>query len=175
MHGIPVGVFTPVRVDTLAGGAIVAVLAEMGTLEKLAAGVLRSLAIAIPLLIVAFAFLTGSRLEALQAVKYPLITYVYSAVISAVMTHRSVASPFELRALRYTGKYSYAMYVMHMVFVEALASTHLALPIRIGLTLAGTFAAALLSWYLLEAPFLRLKEHFVVPLSEARTAAGAVA
>lgn len=71
------------------------------------------------------------------------------------------------------GKYSYALYVLHQpiyVFfesalpttrvIEATGSTQLGFLIHSSISIALSIGAALVSWNLLEMPFLRLKSLF---------------
>lgn len=108
--------------------------------------------------------------------------YTIIALASAAVVAWSVTSPgqaplnrfFGSRSLGFLGKYSYAMYVIHMPVDTALRFLDLHV-LRIGGTLgivtpalvvtsilagAITVGLALVSWHLVESPFLRLKRHF---------------
>jgi peptidoglycan/LPS O-acetylase OafA/YrhL len=74
--------------------------------------------------------------------------------------------PLSIAPIRYVGKISYGLYLLHFPIYEIAA--------RIGfvsgwfrlLAIGGsiTFLVATVSYYLVERPFLKLKEHFVSPL-----------
>ena len=82
-----------------------------------------------------------------------------------------------LRGLRYLGRISYGLYVLHNFapFAVDAAAAGLGLPrplrwARLGAEVAFTLAAAALSWHLFEAPLNRLKRF--VPYRPKPTAAG---
>ncbi len=88
-------------------------------------------------------------------------------------------------ALRTIGKYSYAMYVFHMLLLQggrqllpsdldAIGGVRLLalLSSTVATVFGASFAAALLSWHILEAPMLRLKRYFPGPSTMALTAEG---
>ena len=75
-------------------------------------------------------------------------------------------------ALRFIAKLSYGMYVWHLV-VRRLILAHMSIPesptphgwwmfygLMAGGTLCGTILVALMSWHVIELPFLRLKRLF---------------
>ena len=60
--------------------------------------------------------------------------------------------------LTYSGKISYGVYLWHMMVVLALqrAGAFASPPLTAALALAGSFAAASLSWHLFEEPCLKV-------------------
>jgi peptidoglycan/LPS O-acetylase OafA/YrhL len=63
------------------------------------------------------------------------------------------------------GKWSYGIYLVHKLFYTAFLELHLSRPLWIALSIAASFVAAIVLYYAVELPFLRLKERFskVVP------------
>lgn len=119
-----------------------------------------------------------------QAVRYTVLAIGFAGLIACSLPQGSPASRiFSLPTLRFFGKYSYGLYVLH-VFVLTL----LLLPLRthllalthskgLAVALAGCIAlglsvlAAVLSFRIFESPILRLKRFFTcdpVPAAEAR-------
>jgi peptidoglycan/LPS O-acetylase OafA/YrhL len=66
------------------------------------------------------------------------------------------------RFLRYTGKISYGLYLLHKIPVDLAQTFHLERhpAMLLPVAFAGSYALAALSWTLLERPFLRLKRFF---------------
>jgi peptidoglycan/LPS O-acetylase OafA/YrhL len=87
------------------------------------------------------------------------VSFVYLALFSAEKGLRAVMTN---RFLVYTGTISYGIYLLQKIPLDAAKSLHLGgssfliLPI----TAALTYALAIVSWNLLEKPFLRLKRFF---------------
>jgi len=146
-------------------------------LDTIAAGCL--LALGLPLLCrhpVALFLLGGIGLSVVLPFQWrPLIPtfalFCFSGVI--LLANRGGIVPTWM-PLRYLGKISYGLYLLHVpvfdtvrefVHASGLAQSIAVLALDIG----ATIAAASLSWYLLESPFLRLKRHFE---SERPTPAG---
>ena len=101
--------------------------------------------------------------------------YLSTTVGSALVFRAAVQSPAEASqrptlfsnpVLVYLGRVSYGLYVFHMVgnyiskwyFLER--PWYVAAPLQLLLALAITTALAVISYYLLEKPFLKLKVHF---------------
>jgi peptidoglycan/LPS O-acetylase OafA/YrhL len=108
-----------------------------------------------------------------EGLRYSLLAVGFACLIAwALRPHSMGKQLFEQSWLRFLGKYSYGIYVLHVFVLSALA-----LPLRtaiaaathskgLGVGLAGILSllvavgAAWLSYHLYERPFLRLKHHF---------------
>ncbi|HTP53228.1 MAG TPA: acyltransferase [Anaeromyxobacteraceae bacterium] len=180
-------VLTPCRADALAAGALVALaVREPGGLVRLRAlapWVLAGAALAIAAIWFARgAFFGGDPV--VQVWGFSALALGYGAVLVLVLSAsagsllgRSLAS----RPLRAAGRYSYGLYVLHYPVFLALEAVGLGAPTfarwsgsRLGgiLAFAGlaaalSLAAALLSWTLVEARFLKLKGLVPYPLAGA--------
>ncbi|MGA2584624.1 MAG: acyltransferase [Tepidisphaeraceae bacterium] len=88
--------------------------------------------------------------------------WIYGCLIIAAIDARGIQKPLCNPVLRSFGKLSYGIYVLH---APILGMIRLAAPkwstweIAMG-TLAVTYTASVLSWHLLESPFIRLKAFF---------------
>jgi len=105
---------------------------------------------------------------------YTLIAICFTGFLGIALTRDRQASLLgrllTLRALRYVGKISYGLYLLHMPiflivgdFARRMLSLHFSAAINISVTFmqfAAAFAAASLSWRFLETPILRLKASF---------------
>lgn len=190
--------FTFCRIDTLAAGALLAVLTESpGALDRIARLARRALpvaavlwlavvflarsttAVAIPpgqvlapdeRSLLALAFTTSPWMQTLG---YSFDLAFYASLLVVVLTARPrslVARCFESGFLRSFGRYSYAMYLLH-VFVSEFARpfydpSRTELPFVVEqilwwcVALALIWAVAWASWHGFEAPILRLKRFF---------------
>lgn len=156
--GTPTYTFTPVRIDTLAAGAIIAVLEHQGQLERYRKWIVRSLIGGAFILPAAFYAVSNSPNPFLLSVRPLLLAWAYASLLVAVMNPGRLAGALSAPWLRSTGKYSYAMYVLHMLFVPIGYRLPLALGLPVAIAL--TYVTALASWRFLESPALKLKRHF---------------
>ena len=191
---IAVYVLTPCRLDTLATGAAVAIAASRdGGLEALARPARRLLPVALAGFLACYVWvqLHAPPLEArgweAQTVKalsftgrpavltvgFTLLCVVYGSLLVWVLTAPAGARRarvFEARVLRRLGKYSYAIYLLHLLVAFALVEVlppgrfpnhYLVVQLAFwGLAFATSYGLARFSWALLEEPMLRLKRHF---------------
>jgi peptidoglycan/LPS O-acetylase OafA/YrhL len=182
LSGDWVYVGTPFRIDGLAVGAMIALIMRApGGMERLvrwARGVGRGL---LPLGVVLVAWFemthTDASSFACQVVGYPLLALGFGTLlvrsISASPTSR-VSRLFSSNAMRILGRYSYALYIFHALVLQYLNEhmpwtlmpplvwgSHVPIGILvIPLVAVLSFVLALLSWNLLEKPFLSLKRYF---------------
>ena len=179
--GFPLAAFvlTPARMDALALGGLVALVArEPGGFLRLKRWA--------PLTALASAACLATIFLWRQGFKNtdPLVTTVgltFLATLFASVLAIAVASPpqaavaqvFSLRFLRSLGRYSYAMYIFHVpiivwlyplvsvISVPTLAGSHLPRQlVFLAVTGSVSLLAAMVSWYLYESHFLKLKTLF---------------
>jgi peptidoglycan/LPS O-acetylase OafA/YrhL len=175
-------IFSPLRVDSLAIGGLVALLARrpggMRVLTKPAWGVLAaSFAV-----IVALTVVGGFANEQTGTARYftPLALFFASCLVlfTAADPKAHGAQGFAGRAiahplLRFFGRYSYGLYILETLLqplwnhlfrtdelVGVLHSYLLAGAVHLSLCVGCTLALAMLSYHFYEKPFLRLKRYF---------------
>ncbi len=171
--------FTPFRMEPIALGALVAILVRETETSPFVVRLMKYLWV--PALLIFAGMSVGSGTTSLGAVSisrfgYTCIDLIFASFVFFVAltvrgNHRVGMLTHPM--LRSCGKYSYGMYVLHMPIVIFLAvplayvfsKTHLQLPfVRVIVAIAVgtglTYIAALISWNLLESPFLRLKRKF---------------
>ena len=96
-----------------------------------------------------------------------LIGLGYGALLLAILwAGPLLRAPFEFQPLVFIGLMSYSLYLWHLPFVHALVPGFAGVPVP--MRVATAFAAAYLSYRLVEVPFLRRRQR--VPPTSARTA-----
>ena len=162
-------VMLPCRMDSLAAGAFLACAYRDPALWKRVLRARWPMAVAAVIPLVAIALYRGkfsSQAPLEQLFGFPAIIVLASVVIaSAVESGRGLSSP----VLGLIGKVSYGMYVWHLVVMRMIVhvqlSPDLASPqmwwvfylVRATGTICGAVVLALISWYVIERPFLQLK------------------
>jgi len=172
---------TPARLDTLAIGAALAVIARD---QEMWARVRSNVRYIIPATIVSLILLSiptrgfaQSSIE-METVGYPLVAlFSVALIVVAIDPARRdtrLSRFFQTRPMRVLGKYSYALYVFHFPLaptLERMGLTIQTFPTVAGSPLPGAIAftiicgaisltVAFLSWNLYEKHFLRLKRFF---------------
>ncbi len=169
---------TPSRVDSLAMGALIAVAARKGggltSLIKPARIILFLCAIVIGVIYLCVHDFNPSR-QIVRTAGFTTLAIFFGAALILSVTARPGSLTGKIlggRFLRFFGKYSYALYIFHVLIVpplrewvpaERLAKTIGALPgllVHIAACFAASIALALLSWNLFEKWFLKLKKYF---------------
>lgn len=157
------------RADGLLVGCLLAVLLSCGAIPRRMSSRTTAIlaAAATPLLILTF------RSEWYDGFMF-LIGYVFVVLLSAAMLlslvlakPQFIGAALETPALVSVGQISYGLYLWHYPMFGYME--HLELPpgLRIAAMFAATFAAAYVSFFVVERPFLRLKRRFKpVPLQK---------
>ncbi len=155
-------VFTPCQLDSLAVGALLSVLVRER--EETVAAMAWPMALAGGL-----AWIVCCVDKNLLLTAGVTAFGVMSAGLLAICLYHPLGSVFANGPLRAFGKFSYAIYVFHVIllpFVVQYRNTF-GLPLFILLFAALSFAAGWLSWHLFEKHFLLLKSFFPASTSSA--------
>jgi peptidoglycan/LPS O-acetylase OafA/YrhL len=186
-------VLTPARMDGLAAGALVALLFEADADAARLRRYARSLLFASTLMIVLlFAVRGGANPEdaPVATLGFALLAWWFASLLAHCLTsdRAGVTRFVGLAPLRWLGKYSYAIYVLHhpLLFLvnphwlaltidQRLHAPHMAQALAVLVLASLCIGLAVVSWYVLEQPFLRLKERWTMndrrSLSEIQVAA----
>jgi len=165
-HNFDVFYFTFCRIDELAVGALLAILEARQKLNEKNAK--KYLYLALVLLIPAISLwtvFTGAANQTIQLFKYLLLSGTCFGVIGFVVSIKKthpIKRLLETRALLYSGKISYGLYVYHPIcigIVGAFLRTSSNI-LNFILMLITTYLVATVSYYLFELKFLRLKRFF---------------
>lgn len=162
--GYPVYYFTLCRIDTLAVGALLSVLSRQGNFLQAAGQWLRKYILwVLAILAPCYAVFTGTADPVVQVVKFSLFAFLCAAVLVLAITAPREEMPARILGSSVASamaKGSYAMYVFHPAIFDLLRTQFPALPPITALPVAflATFAAAWLSWRLLENPCLKLRD-----------------
>jgi peptidoglycan/LPS O-acetylase OafA/YrhL len=180
-HGVPyvfVHSSTFYRADSLvAGGALSLLLRSRWHDRVLCAGGWLALFAALAMLFssaiaVLPNFPTPQGRAALEAVSYSLLAIGYAGLLILSLGRSGWRRAFSLRPMRFLGKYSYGLYVLHLIllayFEQPLRDWLRQMNVGKGLSIvivgvvgfAVSIAAAVLSYQLYERHFLRLKRFF---------------
>ena len=173
----------PARVDTLAIGSVVALLArDPSSLDWLRSAARPALAGA--LAVIAIVMVAGGHIGALpprdllvQLAGYPAVAVVAASLLVMVMEAGRISRSGRLLSsgmLPQLGRYSYALYLLHVPIRNVARNSGIGaseagiiggsrFPLQVAIIVGGigvTFVLALLSWHLFEKHFLALKRFF---------------
>ena len=179
----PIHVLTITRADSLLLGGTLALLFRSRHWVVVQRWAGAGLATAVSVILVSIVLLprefadnpsyTFSQRLWIDGVRYTVLAVGSASLIALALRRGSPwARLFERRWLGFFGKYSYGIYVLHMIALSFLLSTQRAAILRVthskALAVAGAgfsslalaIGAAYLSFHLYEKPFLRLKRFF---------------
>jgi len=157
----------PCRMDDLALGAALAILSRGDLWRRCqsAAWALFFGSAGAVTLICALRHTTDHSDRIISTVGFSIIGIAYGALL--VLSLGPLAGIFSLQALRTFGKYSYGLYLYHFPLTSVFEHTKAFFyryPLGslgyVAVCLAANLAIAVLSFHLLEQPFLRLKRRF---------------
>ena len=178
--GMMIHVMPFTRVDALAWGTLLAVTARQAPLSSGISRVLPVLAIGgAAVLVPPFVqhHFIGWQLPSVQLLGYSGIAAIAAFCVWTALgadRHSLLVRVFDASWLRFLGRYSYSLYLLHLFVMRGLERTPIA-PNRVGTvgghatpalalfavaTIAVSCLLALVSWRLVEGPALRLKRYF---------------
>ncbi|MBV9768518.1 MAG: acyltransferase [Bryobacterales bacterium] len=171
-----VNTFTPASLDALAAGALVALAVRSPVWRARAALLARPFLLVSTLWFCILAWRAGTLFEyhyLIQTWGITALTFIFAAIVfvAATSSHGITAAFFELKPLRFTGKISYSLYVLHPLVFALLLPVFAAIPVPAGLDLAlnsekmflffvASMVVAAGSWFYFEKPILGLKKYF---------------
>lgn len=170
---------TPFRVDSLAMGALIAaylhsIRPTVVSIRRLAVG---TITVTAPFLLALF-FMRGWRLHPhdplVQVIGYPLLAGMFAAcIILAIVAKRDSLwrIVLQMRILTALGKYSYGIYIFHLLIpfkqyfpaeqlFRATGSGVIGALLYISILSGTSFLMAYISWHCYEIHFIRLKRFF---------------
>jgi len=175
---ISISVLTPCRIDTLAVGGLLAIVAQREGGPKMLLSMCGKAALGLGAVIIvlsAFGALTHAGLPVLHQIRNTLYAFFFGALTLLSLRPRTelVARVFRTGVLRFFGKYSYGLYVYHGLLtwyffesgtearLDALLGNHwLTIVGKAAIGVSLSVAVAVLSYELFEKRFLALKRFF---------------
>jgi peptidoglycan/LPS O-acetylase OafA/YrhL len=162
LHGVNIYSNTVCRLDGLMAGALLALVLRSLTFipSKFVIHAWVAFLVSVPLALVIEFF--HARWIGFSFVALASVSFVYLALFS---TQRWLRALLTNRFLVFTGTISYGIYLLQKIPLDVAKALHFeqhqffALPA----TAAATYLLAIVSWYLLEKPFLKLKRIFQAP------------
>ena len=163
----------PTHMDGLLYGALAALAIRKWPIERIVSRARWCLVVAALFVAVIYAYAGPDIYSVPMTVAgYPLLAALFAALILLALPEGSLTSRLgSLPVLRFFGRYSYGMYVFHILFApltapllgrlqRTLHSPVLGGFLYVAVILAGTSVIAVLSFHLYERPWLRLKSRF---------------
>jgi peptidoglycan/LPS O-acetylase OafA/YrhL len=157
----------------LMAGALLALLVRSETFEPSKYAKAAWILFAVTLVVAFVSEPRGARWLAFTMVALAAASFVFLALYSS---QRWLEFLLRNRFLRYTGTISYGLYLLHKIPTDLLQAMHLdRRPVLIlPEMLVASYVLAILSWNLLEKPFLRLKHFFPSGAIQRNSAEGSV-
>jgi peptidoglycan/LPS O-acetylase OafA/YrhL len=178
-HEITAYVLTPLRLDGLLIGAACAVIVRSSSLFSSLSRALPGIIVAwFALIAIIFIFTSWQQANRfVSGIGFTILDLGFAAIILSCVSGRgSVTQIARLGWLRMLGKYSYGLYVLHLMVLAPMLNTTHGLYGRLvhhnvwtelaakPLAALAAVAAAAFSWHFFESPFLKFKRHFTYPV-----------
>jgi peptidoglycan/LPS O-acetylase OafA/YrhL len=184
-------IFTPARADSLMMGSVLALLFRSGVelqqqLKRWAAFVLPASLVVLVILALPAQGLSFSSKNVI-CFGYTTIALASASLMTLSLTSRRFGTVINRPALRWLGKYSYGIYIIHLPAMMLLLHLHVVTQFEqlypspfwkllvIVMTVAFALGLAFLSFSLYESRFLRLKRFFRYEFPEKTANSGDVA
>lgn len=171
-----VNTFTPASLDSLAAGALLAIVIRNPDWLRRARSIVHPLIAGSLIWFSILAWRSGSLFEyfpLIQSWGITALTLLFAGVIflAATSRHGILTAILNVKPLRFIGKISYGLYVLHPLVIGMLLPLFAAVPAnaavdfalnseKIAIILLTSIAVAAASWFLFEKPILELKKHF---------------
>jgi peptidoglycan/LPS O-acetylase OafA/YrhL len=152
--------FTFTNIDSLAIGALLA-LNELKKVTSYKSFIYLSLLL-LTILIISWVFVGGKSINIVQYYKPPLIAFFYCAIIGIVISTKTYLNIlFNFKAIKFTGKISYGLYVYHPLCFSIISSSFSLtnLTLNFALSFSLSYIVASLSYYYFEIYFIRIKNN----------------
>lgn len=164
--GYSVFIFTFTRFDTLAIGALLAILELKDSFRRENSRKFLMLLCGLSLLtLFIWVYFAGEGNDYIQNLRYVLLSFTYSAAIGFVLSLKDghlINRVLRARFLLYTGKISYGLYVYHplvyLICTKYIKTDYIASDFIVRFILSYIIAG--LSYRFFESAFLRLKKYF---------------
>jgi len=91
---------------------------------------------------------------------YPTVAVASVMLIAGTLSPQGGKQPQLLRGIAFRGQISYGLYVFHLAILHLIQTYGLHPLLTAPVALVCTVVVAVLSYYFLESPLLRLKERF---------------
>jgi peptidoglycan/LPS O-acetylase OafA/YrhL len=165
-NGLETFYFTFARMDELAIGALLAILEIKNLLntknnKKILLGLL---IVAVPSLLL-WPYFSGSSNAMMQVVKYLLLSVTYFFTIAYIISTKEqnlLKRLLKTKPFSYTGKISYGLYVYHplcfLICTKYFTTNNFF--VNIGVAFLFAYIIATISFYFIEAQFLKFKAKF---------------
>lgn len=171
-----VNVFTPASLDSLAAGALVAIVVRNPKWLRHARSIVHPLIAACLMWFAILAWRSGSLFEyfpLIQTWGITALTLLFAGIIFLAATGKrgGLTTVLNVKPLRFTGKISYGLYVLHPLVIGILLPVFAAVPAdaaidlalnseKIAIILLASITVAAGSWFFFEKPVLGLKKYF---------------
>jgi peptidoglycan/LPS O-acetylase OafA/YrhL len=169
-------VLMPARMDALAAGALVALVAEsQEDFRRIQAGAAPIACVGAAMMAIMIVTRGGFILEdrVIQSVGYTIIAVIFAMLLVGAMSSPRLTTALANAPLRFFGQYSYGLYVIHVPLLLLIPPATFSVLIRttgasetfarvagLGVFTAMCVALAVAIFHAYERPFLRLKDRF---------------